>query len=112
MDGLRYETDVYKINVDSDKEWNIVKDSSLAEGQKQILNFQQIRGRFGDFAFKYDEPLKKLFEEEYSRNFMHVKEYAFRLPIINNAAYRTQTNILGSHTSRFDNEGMYVRLAA
>ena len=112
VSGVKYETDIYKINVDSYKEWNIVRNSSLAEGQKQVIAIQDLRNRLGDFAFKYEEALEKLFNEEYGTNSQHDGVHIIPLPIISNYANYTQRKILGSSTPRFGNQTIDLRIAA
>ena len=64
VDGVRIETDVYLINVDSDKDWTTVKNSALTEGLKQVLKYDEIN--FSGFAFKHEGPLIKLINKEYN----------------------------------------------
>ncbi len=109
--GVKYETDIFLINVDSVKEWNIVKNSSLAEGQSQVLTWQETQRRFGDFAFNYDEPLRKLINE-LNRSNLHSKAHEFHMPIIYNGNYNSKTNISCITLPSSYNESIAMRLAA
>jgi len=80
--GRRVETDVYLINVEFDKEWETVKNSALAEGTKQVLKYDELRYRLNDFAFKYEEPLIKLINEQFNKSSLHGHKVYYVSPII------------------------------
>ena len=67
VNGQRIETDVYLIDFYSDnKEWRTVRNSSLTEGLKQVLKYDEIHS--DDFAFRHEEPLIKLLNEGYKHS--------------------------------------------
>mgnify|MGYP001560737967 CR=1 FL=1 len=80
VDGKKVETDIYLINVPLSR-WETVKNSALTEGLKQVLTRHEISNRLNDFAFKYEEPLIKLINEEYDLHIKHPKTQRLNLPI-------------------------------
>lgn len=86
IDGRRVETDVYRIEVNINN-WKTVKNSALTEGLKQVLNYYESDHWLNDFAFGYEEPLKKLIDEEFTKRSKSNKSEVLSLPIMNSSKF-------------------------
>ncbi len=67
--GSKYETFIYKVNIDNKDDWNIVKNAPLVHdaGPKRILTIDEILSKpDSDFAFHYGPTIKKFILEEFA----------------------------------------------